>query len=360
MSTWEYTETELWRCGEKGTAIQHVFGLTAHGRTVIAFCEARYGDGGDAGCVHDLWMRRSLDGGRTFLPTVVLCPSGQKHTWTNPVPVWDQETGRLFLFYSDNLGNCQTDNYLMYSDDLGETWSPPRRINALLEQGGAPPFHLAGPGHGIQLKRGPHAGRLIIPFWHRSFGPERPAKERGYCVSALISGDHGATFWQTTPMARGCLGNESRIAETRDDLIWVIRPIKPCRFISRSADGGETWDVPSAMPLGPANNCDAGVESLPGENGGEDLLLVSRISMLEKRRDMEILISADGGRTFTGRMALPAGDAMPGYSDLCVIREDEPVVGLLHCRSSHVLFSRISMDALTGGRSEGVARSVWL
>ena len=62
MAKWEYTETELWRHGEDDIAMLHVFGLVSLGKTVLAFCEARYGSGGDSGCPHDIWMRRSTDG----------------------------------------------------------------------------------------------------------------------------------------------------------------------------------------------------------------------------------------------------------------------------------------------------------
>lgn len=65
MSSWEYTETELWRHGQDGASLFHVFGLIAVGQTVLAFSEARSGEAGDAGCTHDLWMRKSTDGGRS-------------------------------------------------------------------------------------------------------------------------------------------------------------------------------------------------------------------------------------------------------------------------------------------------------
>lgn len=363
MSKWEYTETELWRHGED-ISLLHVFGLIAvGGGTVLAFTEARYGNGGDADCTHDIWMRKSSDGGKTFADTVCICPGKDKHCWTNPVPVYDRETKRLFLLYSDNLENRRTDNFIIHSDDLGETWSAPERLNSVLENWDAPaPFHLAGPGHGIQLTQSGHAGRLVVPIWHRAKGTEVASEDRGYCISVLYSDDHGNTWQHTQAMGHGCMANESRIVETREGLLWVIRPGggNPCRYESRSLDGGMTWSACIPQASGMAANCDAGAVALAGKPGYEDMVLVSRISRLPLRRDMEILISVDGGRTFADRMALPEGDAMPGYSDLAVIDGDEPVVGLVHCRSNHVLFSRISLQALTGGKYEHTKRSVWL
>lgn len=363
VASWEYTETELWRHGQENVSLFHVFGLMAVGQTVLAFSEARNGNAGDAGCTHDLWMRKSTDGGRTFAESAVLLSGAAGGCWTNPVPVYDEAGGKLFLFVSDNAGNCRTNNYILSSDDLGESWSQPEKINHLLETGEHPlPFHLAGPGHGIQLKRGAHAGRLIMPFWHRRYGVETPAAQRGYCISLLMSDDHGATWRHTNPMGERCMANETRMVETQEGLLWIVRPGggNPCRYECRSVDGGESWSAPVPQAVGPANNCDAGAVSLSGKAGWEDMTLVSRVSAVERRWNMEILISTDGGRTFPERFCAPPGDAMPGYSDLCVLHEEEPVVGWLHCRNNHVLFSRISLQTLTGGRYEQTGRKVWL
>lgn len=363
MSSWEYTETELWRHGQDGVSLFHVFGLIAVGQTVLAFSEARSGEAGDAGCMHDIWMRKSTDGGRSFGDSAVLASGAEGGCWTNPVPVYDESTGRVFLFISDNAGNCKTNNYLMYSDDLGDSWSERMKINDLLEAGADPlPFHLAGPGHGIQLKKGPRAGRLIIPFWHRRYGVEKLAQERGYCISLLISDDHGATWRHSKTFGQDCMANETRMAETQDGLLWIVRPggKNPCRYECRSEDGGNSWSPLAPMPMSPANNCDAGACSLSGRDEWNDMALISRVSDVERRWNMEILISTDGGRTYPMRFSAPSGDAMPGYSDLCVIEKEEPVVGWLHCRNNHVLFSRISLQTLTGGKYENTERKVWL
>lgn len=360
MSAWEYTETELWRHGQENISLFHVFGLVAIGQTVLVFSEARSGNAGDADCTHDLWMRRSTDGGRSFEESAVVVSGKEGGCWTNPVPVYDGETGRIFLFVSDNAGNCRTDNYFLYSDDLGKSWSEKVRINEMLEQDENPlPFHLAGPGHGIQLR----SGRLIMPFWHRRYGVEKPAQERGYCISLLMSDDHGATWRHAKTMGEACMANESRVVETEEGLLWIIRPggKNPCRYECRSTDGGDSWTEPAPQASSPANNCDAGACSLSAKSGWENMVLMSRVSEAERRWNMEILISADGGHTYPERFRAPQGDAMPGYSDLCVVKgEEEPVVGWIHCRNNHVLFSRVSLQTLTGGRYENTERKVWL
>lgn len=366
MSKWEYTESDLWHHNDGEASLYHVFGLIAEGSVVLAFAEGREGKGGDSGCLHSIFMRRSTDGGRNFSPSVCLCPAEGKRCWTNPVPVYDGVTGRLFLFISDNPDNLHTENFVLHSDDLGVSWSSGREIGHFLEQGAQQTtLHLAGPGHGIQIKGGSHDGRLIVPFWHRSHGPEKLPRERGYGISLLCSDDRGETWRQKTFMGQECMANESRIGQTREGLLWVIRPGagNPCRYASISRDGGESFPTPVPQASGAANNCDAGLCCLfgkSGKSGYEDTVLISRVSRLNYRRDMEILISPDGGLTFPDSMQLPPGDAMPGYSDLCVIEEEEPVIGLVHCRENHVLFTRISMQALTGGKYHNTERKVWL
>ena len=364
MSKWEYTETELWRHGENGIALFHVFGVIAVKNMVLALSEAREGNGSDARCPHSIWMRRSIDGGKNFEPTVCLIPAGGVRCLTNAAAVYDREIHRIFVFYAENFQNCATKNFLIYSDDMGVSWSEEESVNDMLETGENPmPLHLTGPGHGIQIKQGEFAGRLLMPFWHRRYGVDVPTEKREYCVSALYSDDHGKSWKHTDYVNKKCMANESRIVETRSGLLWVLRAGygNPCRFSSFSRDGGVTWSEEVPMAMSPADNCDAGaVEIWTEKKGYEDMVLVSRISEKERRWNMEILISYDGGVTFPDSMKLPEGDAMPGYSDLCVIEEEEPVVGLLHCRSDHVLFSRISLQALTAGKYENTKRSVWL
>lgn len=362
MSEWEYRETELWRHGENGIALYHVFGLVAAGNVVLAFAEAREGDGGDAGCIHSIYMRRSTDGGQHFEASVCLCSGKNGRCWVNPVPVYDAMTERVFLFLSDNRDNRCTENYVITSDDLGISWSKERRINDALEIGQNPPrLHLAGPGHGIQIKGGIYNGRLVIPFWHRIHGVDAPVAERGYCISVIYSDDHGKTWQQTDYMGQEYFGNESRIGQTADGLLWIIRsgPCNPVKYKSVSLDGGENWSEGTPVALGAANCCDSGLVCFEAKNGYESMTILSRVSQLKYRRDMEILISRDGGATFPESMKLPSGDVMPGYSDLCVLEEAEPVVGLLHCRENHVLFSRISLQTLTGGKYENTRRKVW-
>jgi len=360
MSRWEYCETELWRHGEGKFSLYHCFGAAAIGSVVLVFAEAREGTAEDAGCPHDIILSRSTDGGKTFGSPTSILSGANGHCWTNPTVIHDEQTKRTFMLVADNHENLYTDNYILFSDDCGLTWSEPVQMNHWLEPNEKGfRFHLPGPGHGIQLKKGPYAGRLLVNFWHR-YEITKPSQERCYCSTKLYSDDHGLTWHQT-----GFFGEKEGLGEVREvelrdgRLIYVARGFGT-RYLSESTDGGETWSDPRSLPAANTISCDGGAVGVCGHQGYEDMVLVSRVSEGAHRWNMEILISLDGGHTFPDKMSLPVGDAMPGYSDLCVIEEEEPIIGLIHCRYNHVLFSRISLQTLTAGRYEHTSRNVWL
>ena len=151
---WEYMETALWRQGDNGVSLYHVFGAVAFGLTVLAFGEARYGRGADCGEPHDIVMRRSEDGGRSFEPSVTLVSSLGRRCLSNPVPIHDSQTGKTFLFYNDNEYNRRTDCYIIESVDGGKTWSSPVDITADLCKYSEPlEFHVHAPDSVKSLKK---------------------------------------------------------------------------------------------------------------------------------------------------------------------------------------------------------------
>lgn len=364
QSLWHFSEAPVWRLEEHDDiSIYHVFGVVStKSGTVLAFCEARPGDGGDAS-PHHLYMRKSVDGGLTFEENVCLVKCVDNRCFGNPTPTYDRDTGRVHLFYADNYANKHADIYYLYSDDEGETWSEAQCMNDLFDNI-VKPFHLPGPGHGIQLAHGPHAGRLVVPCWHRATGVETPMYERGYCTSMLISDDHGKTWRSTAYCGEEWYLNETRICESQDQagnafLLLQGRKVgDPCRYQMKSFDGGETWEQAMPVPLNPANNCDAGLVHFDDGKKMRNAVLVSRVSSLKGRRDVEICISLDGGVSYPMRFQLPQGDSMPGYSDLTVLPDG--TIGLLYPRADHILFARISLETLTHGWYRGVHRKVWL
>lgn len=146
--------------------------------------------------------------------------------------------------------------WMSYSDDDGRTWSSPRDITASLRRRGMK-FLGIGPGKGIVLKWGPHAGRIIIPAYSTNW----KSHLRGSQSSRLIySDDHGKT-WHTGKAVNDnrVLSNGEKIHSlTMDnkkeqntesvpvqlkngDIKLFMRNLTGNLEVATSKDGGETW-----------------------------------------------------------------------------------------------------------------------
>ena len=68
--------------------------------TVLAFAEGR--EAGDTGDI-DILLKRSLDNGKTWSDEIVVWDQ-KDNSCGNPVPVVDEQTGRIWLFTSWNDG----------------------------------------------------------------------------------------------------------------------------------------------------------------------------------------------------------------------------------------------------------------
>jgi arylsulfatase A-like enzyme len=229
--------------------------IRASGGDLLAFCEARAG--GDASEI-DLVMKRSEDRGQTWGPLQVIQESGDFRamfgpnappiTVGNPAPVVDamdpQHPGRIWLPFT--LENDRV--FVTYSDDQGRTWSPRREITAntkRLQWG----WYATGPVHSIQIQRGPHRGRLVIPADHRLGvgGEDRGANG----AQAILSDDHGKT-WRLGAVDDSyddpLNANETTVVELNDGRLYFNTrdqngEAPGTRGSAYSQDGGETFDA---------------------------------------------------------------------------------------------------------------------
>ena len=77
-------------------------------------------------------------------------------------------------------------NFIVTSDDDGVTWAAPLDVTRTTKRPTRATTIASGPGAGIQLTRGPHAGRLLIPFNEGPYG-----KWQNY---AVFSDDAGKSW----------------------------------------------------------------------------------------------------------------------------------------------------------------------
>lgn len=321
------TLVDVFNGGEGGYECIRIPGLLVTGKgTVLAFAEGRESSKDHA--ANDIVMKRSEDGGRTWEPLVTLADNGRNSN-NNPVPVQDQRSGRIFLMYqSYPEGVAEFDgtikpglsgdgvalNYVMHSDDDGQTWSKPENITAATKRPYATSFS-GGPGAGIQLQRGLHKGRLVIPF------NEGPVGQ--WNVYSVYS-DDGGRSWQMGDNAPGAIVagpggkmvsqvNEVQMAELSDGSIILNTrdqgKVSPYRKIALSSDGGQSWSAIKEESQLQAPPCAASVLSYQ-----PDLLLYSGPNHERGRFRGTIHYSRDDGKTWGGSKLLEP--ARFGYSVL--------------------------------------------
>ena len=99
-------------------------------------------------------------------------------------------------------------------------------------------WYATGPGHGIQLRNGPHRGRLIIPCDHIEADTKR-------FYSHIIYSDDAGDTWHIGGITPQAGVNESTVAELADgSLVLNMRSVgsqETTRKISTSTNSGITW-----------------------------------------------------------------------------------------------------------------------
>lgn len=307
-------------------------GTTLEQDRLIAFAEARRDAALDTGVI-DLVMKTSDNGGANWSEQRVICRhavDGIRGKCGNPTPLFDQLAGRVVLAYNlSGISQAAANNknhsaHTISSDDGGHSWEPPRQL--------ADDNLIFGPGHGIQKRMAPYAGRLVIP-----------AYLQGHAL-ALYSDDHG-TSWQRSSTLN--TGNETEIAELSDGRLYMTtrhnapvgRPPEPNgRLYSISADGGSSWpdaqlDTRLATPI-----CQASVLHY-GDQGG---LLFANPSHPQARVRLTVQYSSNDGASWQQQTLVYPGPA--GYSVLAVTSDGD--LAVLYERGLMAYSERISLALL--------------
>lgn len=307
---------------------------------LLAFAEGRINNCDDRGNI-DLVLKRSHDGGRTWGPLQVVS-RGNGDTHGNPMPIVDERTGRVVLFTTHNPGTGTGGRvpFLQVSDDQGVTWSAPREMTELIRPAWTA-WYATGPVHAIQLKRGPHAGRLVMSANHESPGPD------GKSVAGIHLGysDDGGDTWQLGASAGGATDdifvNESTLVELTDGRIYVnVREAgtaEGTRAYAISSDGGTSYDAPFRMvPALTMPVVQGALLRLTATDEGDarNRILFSGPANPGKRQALTIRSSYDEAQTWeTWQDGKVISWGPGGYSDLVKIETDPalgPVAGVLY------------------------------
>ena len=339
-------ELETQRLFHKGQEGYHTFRIpallvTQRGR-LLAFCEGRKTSRRDHGDL-DLVMKQSDDFGNTWSDLRLIYEEGgdKKITIGNPCPVVDQTNGRIWLpFCRDN-----DDVFVMYSDDEGDSWSTPREITADVKPKGWG-WYATGPGIGIQLTRGPHRGRLVIPCDHREVKNGKSLK----MAHVFYSDDHGET-WELGGFVSD-YSDECQVVELEDGRLlvncrndWAREGGRDDlgfkRIVAISKDGGESWEQVEFDETLIEPTCQASLIKFSNDNFRRPPLLFSNPASRSKRESLTVRVSRDEGMTWPFERVLHPGPAaysclnvLPDRSIVCLYEagEDTPYEGISFAR----------------------------
>lgn len=346
--------------------------VVGKGGTVLAFAEGRAADADQA--KNKIVLKRSTDGGKTWGKVAVIAEDGDK-ALNNPCAVVERASGRVLLMYqsypagvSERSGTIQTGyegekvvrNWVITSDDDGATWTKPRDVTTQTKRPTVVTTLAGGPGIGIQLRHGPHAGRILFPFNEGPFGV--------WNIYAVYSDDNGKT-WAMGDAAPGALTdakgkptstvNEAQFVELKDGSVrfnvrrWAGKAV---RKTCVSADGGKTWSkVEDAPDLADPGCMGSVLRYTDPADGGKSRILYSG-PQSTKRENGTVFVSYDEGKTWPVKRVL-CKDAF-AYS--CLTALPDGTIGCLYEAegTKKIVFARFTLDWLTDGkdRFENVPR----
>jgi sialidase-1 len=328
-----------------GTEDYHTFRIpalvTSADGVLIAFAEGRKENSSDPGGGDiDLVTKRSTNQGATWSPLAVVDDPGSGWSSSNPTPLADRDTGRVWIFFnrwepghstqSSLPGTSNNQTWARYSDDQAATWSDAidlTRVARDYERWGAT---FLGPGGAIQTR----GGRLVVPsamkpdtfYWWLSAGgfSGRTLLMRAY---VLFSDDHGK-MWRRGDLVRAQT-DENQVVELEDGALMMDarQGSGDHRWLSISADGGQTWSDPAAGQAVPP--IAAAIERFTLQKAGDDHNRILWTGLAGPgRKRLVARVSYDEGQTYAVERVIYGG--LAAYSDIAILPD----------RSAGVLWER--------------------
>lgn len=323
---------------------------------VLAAWDGRPGSAADAPNPNSIVQRRSTDGGRTWGPVQVIAAghagdaTGAKYGYSDPSYIHDAEAGKVFAFFvyskdqgffGSQFGNDDTDrnvisSAVIESSDGGLTWSEPRLITDVTKPGASKTNPAAGDvrsnfassGEGVQLKYGPHKGRLIQQYAGDIRQADGTNRIQAYSV---YSDDHGATWHKGANV--GDRMDENKTVELSDGRVLLNsrdNANQGYRKIAYSTDGGATYGPvtqDTELP-DPANNGAIARMYPSAAQGSADAkkLIFTNSNSKTARENVSARISCDDGATWPGVRTI-----RPGFSAYSTVtRLEDGKFGVLY------------------------------
>ena len=237
--------------------------------------------------------------------------------------------------------------FLLLSNDGGDTWRdrpleviPRSHVHwdgVRADLGG----DCHGSAHGVQLRHGPHAGRLLCPS-RTQIGEYSDWDGLRKCVynNAIYSDDHGAT-WQASSPVQLATG-EGALIENRDGSITYNSRAyfqDQKRYLATSLDGGSSYGnfrTDDFLMEEKNIGCNASFLRVEREDladssllpGGADGVTLFANPRSQVRENMTICLSFDSGRVwregrrvYAGPCAYSSLDFSPATQRFCLLYE---------------------------------------
>ncbi len=331
VTVFEYTESATDTFGYRIPSM-----VTTDEGTLLAFAEKRVGLHDHA--QNDIVLRRSFDHGLSWNAEQMIAEDG-KNSLNDPCAVI-LESGRILLMYqrfpygyhARNSGWIKradtgyetprtTKSFLVHSDDDGETWSEPREITRMVREENI--VSVGSPGRAIQLVHSEHIGRIVFPLYETV--PPEGEGSRTWRNRIAYSDDGGKTLQLSDRIPHEGLlgyGNEAQVVELQDGTLLFNARNQGGQYrkISRSFDGGITWDNMQLDPGLPGVNCMGSIIS------HEDELVYSGPANKKQRTNGTVRISVDNGKTWAYSRELVPG----GFAYSCLTSLADGKIGLLY------------------------------
>lgn len=371
------------------------------GGDLLAIAEKRNDGIGDVGN-HDLVLKRSTDLGKTWGPEQIIFDDGT-NTCTDTTLCFDREKNRLFAFFLKD----KKEFAYMHSDDEGKSWQGPTVIHNEVtkpewetlarnaddavesttdrESGktskvqqwkeGWLQRYGVGPGNaGIQLTKGPNAGRLLVPARHREITTEKKGRMRSF-THVLYSDDHGTT-WKLGPNVAD-FGSEAQFVELADGRVLAsmrdesgeFAPDRMRQLIAVSADGGTTWSKARRQDELITPRVHASIKRLTlADQDGRNRLMFSNPAWPVRddkhpygRYNLSVRLSYDEGESWTPAKTIYADTS--SYSDLVALNDG--TIGIIYERGpkgsvrywDEMQFARFNLEWLTEGKDSSAGRT---
>lgn len=312
--------------------------ITSTNGTLLAFAEGRK-TGTDFGNI-DIVMKHSTNSGATWEALRVvgnytnLITGGADLTVGNPIAVLDRASGRIMLLAQTadaaessimaGIGSRRV--WITETANAGLTWVAWREITSTVKPSNWRWF-ATGPGHGVQLQFGNHAGRLIVPV---SYTVPVTTNSLLYS-SACIYSDNAGLTWQLGAVDGSTndllSANETCVVELMETTNGASRlyfntrnqlgPAPGLRGFAYSHDSGATFVNPFAPALDFVTAlCEGSLLrfSFPDTNGASGRVVFSAPNNLNARKWLSLWVSRD--ETVSWEQPRRVWNGPSGYSDL--------------------------------------------